>query len=149
MTPSRARGWLVLVLGGGLVVYGLAANQAATITLGFSALGCRAVGAGCGGGAAAVTDRAFWLVVGAYMLLAMGAGVTLALIDRNTDRLEDEQQRLERFAVDVTASICLQAFASEPGEQVLVKAFVDGTPIPLDNQTCQEAVRLARRQLGE
>jgi hypothetical protein len=96
-----------------------------------------------------VTKRAFWLVTGTYVLLAIGAIVTLALIANQTNRIESNTDRLEDFAVDVTASLCLQAYAPEGEEQQLIRRFVAGLPIPLTNEVCKDAVALARRQVEE
>ena len=96
-----------------------------------------------------MTRRAWLLIAGAYALLVIGGLVTLALIHGNANRIEAKADSLEQLTIDVTAAICLQAFASEPGERALVKAFVDGTPVPLDNETCQRAVAIARRQVDD
>jgi hypothetical protein len=71
----------------------------------------------------------------------------------NYNALHTQQTHLEELSVNVTASLCLQAYAPEqgdPSEADLVRDYVAGKPIPLDQfgPECQRAVSAAREQIG-
>jgi hypothetical protein len=91
-------------------------------------------------------SRRAWLLVGAaYVIGAIGLLIAIGLVERQANNVEHKEAAIEALTVNITAAICLQAFASEPAERLLVPDLVTGHPMPLDNEACQRAVVLARQ----
>lgn len=87
----------------------------------------------------------------AFSVLAVawcGAGF---IVFRNYNTLQDQQDRVSDLAVNVTASLCLQAYAPESGghptERELVEEYVRNLPIPVDISVCKQAIAKARNQI--
>lgn len=72
----------------------------------------------------------------------------------NQQRLEDDEERTARLAANVTATLCLQAYAPEegdPSERGLVLRYIEDQPIPLDlfgSDVCREALQKSQRQIA-
>jgi hypothetical protein len=56
-------------------------------------------------------------IIVAFAILAIAWLVAGFLILHQQREIEDNLDRLERLAINVTASLCLQAFAPEPQER--------------------------------
>jgi hypothetical protein len=107
--------------------------------------------------------RADWKkIIIAFLVLAVLwavggfiAAYNVHTLVRHQHEIDREQDALVELAVNTTASLCLQDFATDaPGkghksEAQLVEDYVHGREIPLDQfgPTCPAAVKLAKEQI--
>jgi hypothetical protein len=94
-----------------------------------------------------MTKRAWLLVCGAYALLALGAIITLALLERNTDKIERTNARL----IGVTVAYCEIAFLpdDEEAEGLTRLAAVPDNVSLLDTATHSACKTIGTRLLDE
>jgi hypothetical protein len=77
-----------------------------------------------------MTRRAYWLMAGAYLLLAIGAVVSVTLLARQGDQLDTTNRRLIAAAV----GYCQAGIAPDAQERQIIDAQSRGTydPASLD-----------------
>jgi hypothetical protein len=83
-----------------------------------------------------VTARAWALVAGAYVLLAVGAVVTLFLIDQKADAIEANAERL-RAASGAFCEVVLTN--DDVRERLVLERLARGEPITI-HPTCRDIV---------
>jgi hypothetical protein len=96
-----------------------------------------------------VTQRAWILVTTAYVIGALGLLIAIAMVQEQAQSLERSRDTLSDLAINVTASICLQAFAPEEREPDLIVMYVEGREILIEEPVCLQAVKRAREQIEE
>lgn len=88
-----------------------------------------------------MTRRGYWLVAGAYMLLTIGAVITVVLLSRQADSLEATNQRL----IVAAAAYCeagLEPDAQEnPAIDALSRGQYEPDVFPDLDPICQRIVR--------
>lgn len=114
-----------------------------------------------------MTKRAWRLVAGGYVVLAIAFGVTIAIVVAEVHRLDDTQRTIKAaqaqniknaeqlrttqgalgaFTVKITGAVCLLALEpTSAGKRALVESYASGAPITLDGlgPTCRYAAERA------
>lgn len=86
----------------------------------------------------------------AFAIIAVAWAIGGFIAARNYTQIRHNQDHLENLAVNVTASLCLQAYAPETGannEASLAQRYVEDLPIPLTNDVCKRALAKSREQV--